>query len=82
MAIDEKAINEQEEDEELALEAPKRETADELLDAGGSNPLDPMRHSAAHVMAEAVIDLFPETKLGIGPPSRTASTTTSTCRGR
>ena len=27
----------------------------------------PMRHSAAHVMAEAVLDLFPGTKLGIGP---------------
>ena len=26
-----------------------------------------MRHSAAHVMAEAVLDLFPGTKLGIGP---------------
>ena len=26
--------------------------------------LDPMRHSAAHVMAEAVLDLFPGTKLG------------------
>ena len=27
----------------------------------------PMRHSTAHVMAEAVLDLFPGTKLGIGP---------------
>lgn len=27
-----------------------------------------MRHSAAHVMAEAVVGLFPEAKLGIGPP--------------
>src|SRR5436190_14442946 len=26
-----------------------------------------MRHSAAHVMAEAVLDLFPGAKLGIGP---------------
>src|SRR6187402_3548534 len=26
-----------------------------------------MRHSTAHVMAEAVLDLFPGTKLGIGP---------------
>src|SRR5437773_489865 len=26
-----------------------------------------MRHSSAHVMAEAVLDLFPDTKLGIGP---------------
>jgi threonyl-tRNA synthetase len=29
-----------------------------------------MRHSAAHVMAEAVMDLFPGTKLGIGPAIR------------
>jgi threonyl-tRNA synthetase len=27
-----------------------------------------MRHSAAHVMAQAVQDIFPEAKLGIGPP--------------
>ncbi|GMQ78576.1 MAG: threonine--tRNA ligase [Anaerolineae bacterium] len=27
-----------------------------------------IRHSAAHVMAEAVISLFPEAKLAIGPP--------------
>ena len=27
-----------------------------------------MRHSAAHVMAEAVLKLFPEAKMGIGPP--------------
>ncbi len=29
--------------------------------------LERMRHSASHVMAEAVIDLFPDAKLGIGP---------------
>ncbi|MBI4297443.1 MAG: threonine--tRNA ligase [Chloroflexi bacterium] len=28
-----------------------------------------MRHSASHVMAEAVLSLFPEAKLGIGPPT-------------
>ena len=27
-----------------------------------------LRHSAAHVMAQAVQDLFPQAKLGIGPP--------------
>ncbi|MCA9865840.1 MAG: threonine--tRNA ligase [Anaerolineae bacterium] len=27
-----------------------------------------IRHSAAHVMAEAVVDLFPEVRLAIGPP--------------
>ena len=27
-----------------------------------------IRHSAAHIMADAVQHLFPEAKLGIGPP--------------
>ncbi len=53
--------------EELGFEAPEKGSADELLDARTGDPLDPMRHSAAHVMAEAVLDLFPGTKLGIGP---------------
>ena len=30
--------------------------------------LHKLRHSAAHVMAQAVQELFPEAKLGIGPP--------------
>jgi threonyl-tRNA synthetase len=29
--------------------------------------LDILRHSAAHVMAEAVKEIFPDAKLGIGP---------------
>ena len=45
-------------DEEV-LEAPERGSVDELLDAGAHDELDAMRHSAAHVMAEAVLDLFP-----------------------
>ncbi|MGN6759183.1 MAG: threonine--tRNA ligase [Thermomicrobiales bacterium] len=32
------------------------------------NDLEKLRHSSAHVMAEAVLDLFPEAKLAIGPP--------------
>lgn len=32
------------------------------------SPVERMRHSAAHVMAEAVLHLFPDAKLGIGPP--------------
>ncbi len=28
-----------------------------------------MRHSTAHVMADAVLQLFPEAKIGIGPPT-------------
>ena len=29
-----------------------------------------MRHSAAHVMADAVLQIFPEAKMGIGPPTQ------------
>jgi threonyl-tRNA synthetase len=32
--------------------------------------LDILRHSTAHVMAQAVQDLYPDAKLGIGPPIR------------
>jgi len=49
------------------LEAPERGSVDELLDAGAHDELDAMRHSTAHVMAEAVLDMYPGTKLGIGP---------------
>jgi len=34
------------------------------------DPLHPLRHSTAHVMAGAVLDLFPGTRLGIGPALR------------
>jgi threonyl-tRNA synthetase len=54
-------------EEEALFDAPARGSADELLDAGAHSDLDAMRHSAAHVMAEAVTDLFPGTQLGIGP---------------
>ncbi len=54
-------------EEELEFEAPAKGSAEELLDANADDPLDPMRHSAAHIMAEAVMDLFPDAKLGIGP---------------
>jgi threonyl-tRNA synthetase len=55
----------------MAIDADEvRTAADELLDAGAHDPLDTMRHSAAHVMAATVLDLFPEAKLGIGPAIR------------
>jgi threonyl-tRNA synthetase len=47
-----------------------RSGASELLDAGAHDDLDAMRHSAAHVMAAAVLELFPEASLGIGPAIR------------
>ena len=44
------------------------------LETGQVNPTEAlrhrMRHSAAHVMADAVLKLFPEAKMGIGPPTR------------
>jgi threonyl-tRNA synthetase len=56
------------EGEDEVLDAPERREADELMDHGaGGDELGPMRHSAAHVLAEAVLDLLPGTKLGIGP---------------
>jgi threonyl-tRNA synthetase len=47
-----------------------RSAAAEMLDAGAHDALDTMRHSAAHVMAAAVLQLFPDAKLGIGPAIR------------
>jgi threonyl-tRNA synthetase len=32
------------------------------------SPLYRLRHSAAHLLAQAVLELYPGTKLGIGPP--------------
>ncbi len=39
----------------------------EILTDKNSTALDVYRHSAAHLLAAAVLELFPETKLGIGP---------------
>jgi threonyl-tRNA synthetase len=40
----------------------------EPVDLGSQDGLNILRHSTAHVMAQAVQDIFPEAKLGIGPP--------------
>ena len=37
------------------------------LASGQEDHLAAMRHSAAHMMAAAVLELFPDAKLGIGP---------------
>ncbi len=37
------------------------------VESSGQQELDAMRHSLAHIMAEAVLKLFPGAKLGIGP---------------
>jgi len=39
----------------------------EIITADNDEALDVLRHSAAHIMAQAVVRLFPGTKLGIGP---------------
>jgi len=40
----------------------------ELLTSRHPEALEVYRHSAAHLLAAAVLELFPESKLGIGPP--------------
>ncbi|MFF2812836.1 threonine--tRNA ligase [Streptomyces sp. NPDC058000] len=40
----------------------------EPVEITSEDGLNILRHSAAHVMAQAVQELFPEAKLGIGPP--------------
>ncbi len=39
-----------------------------LKDLPREDRLERYRHSAAHIMAEAVTEVFPEARLGIGPP--------------
>jgi threonyl-tRNA synthetase len=41
--------------------------ATEALSSGTEDHLAAMRHSAAHMMAAAVLELFPDAKLGVGP---------------
>jgi len=40
----------------------------QILTAKDPESLDVYRHSSAHLLAAAVLELYPETKLGIGPP--------------
>ncbi|HTJ33986.1 MAG TPA: threonine--tRNA ligase [Dactylosporangium sp.] len=48
--------------------APEADTEVEAVDLSSPDGLNVLRHSTAHVLAQAVQDLFPEAKLGIGPP--------------
>src|SRR5690606_25437135 len=47
---------------------PAVETHVEPVAIDSPDGLSVLRHSTAHVLAQAVQDLFPEAKLGIGPP--------------
>ena len=48
--------------------APEVETLVEPVTIDSPDGLAVLRHSTAHVLAQAVQDIFPEAKLGIGPP--------------
>ncbi|CAM5366535.1 Threonine--tRNA ligase OS=Streptomyces rochei OX=1928 GN=thrS PE=3 SV=1 [Streptomyces rochei] len=52
---------------DLAYEVEDGETV-EGVEISSEDGLAILRHSTAHVMAQAVQELFPEAKLGIGPP--------------
>ena len=41
------------------------------------SPLEELRHSASHILATAVLRLFPDAKLDIGPPTELARPTPS-----
>ncbi len=43
----------------------------EILTTRNPEALQVYRHSTAHLLAAAVLELFPETQLGIGPPTET-----------
>ncbi|MDG6102817.1 threonine--tRNA ligase [Dactylosporangium aurantiacum] len=47
---------------------PEQDTEVEAVDLSSPDGLNVLRHSTAHVLAQAVQDLYPEAKLGIGPP--------------
>ena len=46
-----------------------RDTDLRILTSRDAEALEVYRHSTAHVLAAAVLELYPETKLGIGPPT-------------
>jgi len=48
--------------------APDADAEVDAVDLSSPDGLNVLRHSTAHVLAQAVQDLFPEAKLGIGPP--------------
>src|SRR5260370_18111149 len=48
-----------------------RDATLQVLTSKNPEALQVYRHSTAHLLAAAVLELFPETKLGIGPPTDT-----------
>ncbi|MFQ5340828.1 MAG: threonine--tRNA ligase [Anaerolineae bacterium] len=54
----------------MAVKEPIVEEVEGVAEDGNQDKelLHKLRHSAAHIMAEAVLERFPEARLGIGPP--------------
>jgi threonyl-tRNA synthetase len=62
-------VNAHSESELIDLSRPlERDVQLEVLTDKDPEALTVFRHSAAHLLAAAVLELFPEVKLGIGPP--------------
>ncbi len=57
----------QEEPVDLSYALKVGESVEALTPESGDEALEVYRHSTAHLLAAAVLDLFPGTKLGIGP---------------
>lgn len=52
----------------MGLQTPlNKDTEIQLVFEGSDEALDALRHSSAHLMAHAVLELFPGTQTGIGP---------------
>jgi len=49
----------------------EKDTQLRILTEKDPESLEVYRHSTAHLLAAAVLELFPDTKLGIGPPTET-----------
>jgi threonyl-tRNA synthetase len=60
-------VNGEEVDLNRALEATDEVLSIEPITTGTREGLEVIRHSAAHLLAAALLDLFPGTKLGVGP---------------
>ncbi len=60
-------VNGEEVDLNKQLDATDEVLSIEAITADSRDGLEVLRHSAAHLLAAAVLDLFPGTKLGIGP---------------
>jgi threonyl-tRNA synthetase len=52
----------------VSLDTPlKEDTNLEWIDKDAEEALDVLRHSASHLLAHAVLDIFPGTQTGVGP---------------